>query len=263
MKKHFIVYASKNRPSAKISIQASHLSDKYEEPAYGFKDLPHELDGQSDAFANTSLDILHKLWISMSDSDQFAAEYAMGFMNSDGYTIENVSDDDLESYARRGCNQINEGNAEPEYADEDFYMDEADFDTVFNYLKAKRDDRLSITGSCDIKASEGYRDDNDWLLKPGNQWYAVAEYWESGDAESGPMVSSNWSLYQAASEDEAIELAKRESHGRVGIGDARPATQDEIEEFYYEVSQGVPAPDEDYSESDYSYGGIIDEEDIL
>lgn len=205
------------------------------------------------------LPTLDKMWASMSDSDQFAAEYAMGFMNSDGYTIENVSDADLESYARRGCNQINEGNAEPEYADEDFYMDEADFDTVFNYLKAKQDDRLSVTGSTDIKASEGYRDDNDWLLKPGNQWYTVAEYWEDGDPESGPMVTEDKSVYQAASADEAIELAKRESHGRVAIGEARLATQDEIDEFYYEVSQGVPAPDEDYSESEYSYGGILDD----
>lgn len=104
MKRKFIVYASKNR----------RRSIKY------------------------SGDSLRELWASMSDSDQFAAEYAMGFINSDGYIIENLSDDNLESYARRGCDQINEGNAEPEYADEDFYMDEADFDVVFNYLKAKR-----------------------------------------------------------------------------------------------------------------------------
>jgi hypothetical protein len=114
MKRHFVVYASKNRRR------------------------PIKYSG----------DDLHKLWVSMSDSDQFAAEYAMGFINSDGYIIENLSDDDLESYARRGCNQINEGNAEPEYAEEEWYEDEADFDTVFNYLKAKRDD--SVAGSASI-----------------------------------------------------------------------------------------------------------------
>lgn len=261
MKKHFIVYASKNRPSAKISIQASHLSDKYEEPAYGFKDLPNELDAQSDAFANTSLDILHKLWISMSDSDQFAAEYAMGFMNSDGYTIENVSDDDLESYARRGCNQINEGNAEPEYADEDFYMDEADFDTVFNYLKAKRDDRLSITGSCDIKASEGYRDDNDWLLKPGNTWYAVEIFSEDGGASAaGPTVQSDYLVYQAKTPEDALALAQKDHYPHAGVGEVRLATPDEIEEMYYYMGEGT-CPDCDYD--NWSFGGLIDDEEVI
>lgn len=226
MKRKFIVYASKN------------------------KRRPIKYSG----------DNLHQLWMSMSDSDQFAAEYAMGFINSDGYIIENLSDDDLESYARRGCNQINEGNAEPEYAEEEWYEDEADFDTVFNYLKAKRDDTSSVTSSTDIIASEGHRDDNDWLLKPGNKWYAVAEYWDSGDAESGPMMQEDWVIYQAPSAEDAIALAKKESRGEVAIGDARLATQDEIEEFYYEISQGDPVP---YEDSTYSYGGIIDDEEIV
>ncbi len=232
MKRHFVVYASKNRQK---SIKCSD-------------------------------DILHKLWVSMSDSDQFAAEYAMGFMNSDGYIIENLSDDDLESYARRGCNQINEGNAEPEYADEDFYMDEADFDAVFNYLKAKRDDKLSITGSCNIEASEGYRRDNDWLLKPGNQWYAVASYYDYGDAESGPMVDGDWIVYQASSPEEAAALCKRDYPDEL-VGEVRLATPDEIEEYYYILREG-DAPDHiDSTESGstYSYGGLVtnDEDDIL
>jgi len=203
MKRKFIVYASKN------------------------KRKPIKYSG----------DNLHKLWMSMSDSDQFAAEYAMGFINSDGCIIENLSDDDLESYARRGCNQINEGNAEPEYEDEEWYGDEADFDTVFNYLKAKRDDTSSVISSTEIIAADEYRLDNDWLLKPGNQWYAVAEYWDSGDAESGPMMQEDWVIYQASSAEEAIALAKKESQGEVAIGDARLATQDEIDEYYYILSR--------------------------
>lgn len=193
-------------------------------------------------------DSLDKLWVSMSDSDQFAVGYAMGFINSDGRIIENLSNDDLESYARRGCNQIDQGNAEPEYEDEEWYEDEADFDKVFEYLKVQqvfdylkaqrdRDNADSVNSSAEIMASDGYRIDNDWLLKPGNQWYAVAEYWDYGDVESGPIVDSDWAIYQAPSADDAIALAKKESRGEVAIGDARLATPDEIEEYYYILSQ--------------------------
>ena len=209
-----------------------------------------------------SADILHDLWVSMSDSDQYAVEYANAYLDSNYGGLENVPDDDyLLDAVRYGCNTVAEGNAEPEYAEEDFYMDEPDFDKVYNYLKAKLDDKRSITGSYNIEASEGYRDDNDWLLKPGNKWYAVAEYWDYGDAESGPMVDGDWCIYQAASEDKALALAKRQAGRNVAIGDVRLATSDEIEEFYYEISQGDPVPNED---STYNYGGIIDdEEDIL
>jgi hypothetical protein len=84
------------------------------------------------------------LWVRLTDSDQFAVEYATNFIESDGYNIKDLSNIDLESYARKGCYQVDEGNAEPEYAEEDFYMDEADFDAVYNYLKAKRDNEEVI-----------------------------------------------------------------------------------------------------------------------
>lgn len=262
MKKHFIVYASKNRPSAKISIQASHLSDKYEEPAYGFKDLPHELDAQSDAFANTSLDILHKLWVSMSDADQYAAEYAIAYLDSNYGGLENVPDDDyLLDAARYGCNIAAEGNAEPEYIEEDFYMDEPDFDKVYNYLKAKLDDKRSITGSCNIEASEGYRDDNDWLLKPGNTWYAVEVFSEDGGASAaGPTVQSDYLVYQAKTPEDALALAQKDHYPHAGVGEVRLATPDEIEEMYYYMSKGT-CPDCDYD--NWSFGGLIDDEEVI
>ena len=212
-----------------------------------------------------SADILHNLWVAMTDSDQYAVEYANAYLDSNYNGVENATDDQLESAANYGCNIIGEGNAEPEYADEDFYMDEADFDAVFNYLKAKRDDRLAITGSCDIEASEGYRDDNDWLLKPGNQWYAVASYYDYGDAESGPMVDGDWIVYQASSPEEAEVLCKADYPNDM-IGEVRLATPDEIEEYYYIMSEGQ-APDHiDSTETGnrYSYGGLItDEEEIV
>ena len=233
MKRKFTVYASKNRQK---SIKCSS-------------------------------DILHELWISMSDSDQYAAEYAIAYLDSNYGGLENVPDDDyLLDAARYGCNIAAEGNAEPEYIEEDFYMDEPDFDKVYNYLKAKLDDKRSITGSCNIEASEGYRDDNDWLLKSGNQWYAVASYYDYGDAESGPMVDGAWVVYQANSPEEAKALCKRD-YPDESVGDVRLATPDEIEEYYYILREG-DAPDHiDSTESGstYSYGGLVtnDEDDIL
>lgn len=266
MKRRFTVYASSNRSASKSNIVASHLSDKYEEPAYGFRDLPHSFDAQSDAFANTSLDSLNDLWNSMTWMDQAAVEYATSFMESDGYDIKNLRDIDLETYARQGCSQVYEGNSEPEYENEDWYEEEADFDTVFNYLKAKRDTDDLVIGSTDIVSSEGQRSDNDWLLKPGNSWYAVASYYDYGDAESGPMVGGDWIVYQASTPEEAKALCKRD-YPDESVGDVRLATPDEIEEYYYILREG-DAPDHiDSTESGstYSYGGLVtnDEEDIL
>ena len=233
MRRHFVVYASKNRQK---SIKCSD-------------------------------DILHKLWVSMSDADQYAVEYANAYLDSNFGGLENVSDNDyLLDAVRYGCNTIAEGNAEPEYAEEEFYMDEPDFDKVYNYLKAKLDDRRSITGACNIEATDGFRSDNDWLLKPGNQWYAVASYYDYGDVESGPMVDGDWIVYQASSPEEAAALCKRD-YPDESVGEVRLATPDEIEEYYYILREG-DAPDHiDSTESGntYSYGGLVtnDEDDIL
>lgn len=64
----------------------------------------------------------------LSGSDQYAIEIAIGLM-SQGKSIEDA--------AYEACNIVNEGNAEPEYADEEFYEDEADYNTVLKYLKAR------------------------------------------------------------------------------------------------------------------------------
>lgn len=89
-------------------------------------------------------------WSQLSGSDQIAVEYAISYLDSNYGGIENVSDDDyLLDAARYGCNIASEGNAEPEYENEDFYMDEPDFDKVFNYLKSKSSCR-DITCATDI-----------------------------------------------------------------------------------------------------------------
>jgi len=93
-------------------------------------------------------------WSKLSDSDQFAVEYAISYLDSNYGGIENISNDDyLVDAARYGCNVVSEGNAEPEYENEDFYMDEPDFDKVFNYLKSKSSCQ-DITCATDIDDDE-------------------------------------------------------------------------------------------------------------
>ena len=82
---------------------------------------------------------IDKLWRQMTDADQSAAEYAMDKVSNNPRYFANATDDELCEGARYGCDVIAEGNAEPEYAGEDFYQEEPDFDTVLLYLRYERD----------------------------------------------------------------------------------------------------------------------------
>lgn len=64
-------------------------------------------------------------WNDLSPSEQMAVEYARQKYEM-GY--------DLDEAVYSGCNQVAWGNAEPEYEDEDFYMDEPDEQKVLQYL---------------------------------------------------------------------------------------------------------------------------------
>lgn len=87
---------------------------------------------------------MHVMWNSMSASDQTAAEYAIQFMESNyGIHADRCSDSDLAYFAQYGCRQADEGNAEPEYIDEDFYEDEANLDSVVEYLRLRREFELA------------------------------------------------------------------------------------------------------------------------
>ena len=91
----------------------------------------------------SDLDILlqemDEKWKLLSGSDQFAVEKATQYLECDGYVVENLKDDDLMNYVYKGCQEISEGNAEPEYADEDFFEEEANSQKVFEYMKLKQD----------------------------------------------------------------------------------------------------------------------------
>lgn len=81
---------------------------------------------------------------SMTGSDQTAVEYAIQFMESNyGLNAYRCDDDDLAYFAQYGCRRANEGNVEPEYIDEDFYEDEADLDSVVEYLRLRREFELA------------------------------------------------------------------------------------------------------------------------
>lgn len=67
-------------------------------------------------------------WSTLSSSDQTAVEYAVSIHDSGR---------DWEYAIDEGVRRVNEGNAEPEYEDEDFYLEEADEDKVREYLKRK------------------------------------------------------------------------------------------------------------------------------
>lgn len=84
---------------------------------------------------------IDKLWRQMTGADQSAAEYAIDYISisDDPEYLANATDNELWDATSYGCDMIAEGNAEPEYAGEDFYQEEPDFDTVLRYLEAKRD----------------------------------------------------------------------------------------------------------------------------
>lgn len=67
-------------------------------------------------------------WNSLNSTEQSAAEYAI-------YEIQhnNMSIEDAVSYS---CNMYSGGNAEPEYEDEDFYEEEANYNKVFKYVES-------------------------------------------------------------------------------------------------------------------------------
>jgi len=82
---------------------------------------------------------LNAKWNSLGSSDQYAVDYILDLIESDTQDISELSDEELKDYTDSGCSHIDNGNAEPEYEDEEFYEDECDRYKVFEYLKLKRD----------------------------------------------------------------------------------------------------------------------------
>lgn len=66
-------------------------------------------------------------WETLNGSEQYAVELAKNYMKRGK---------DLESAAQKACSMVNDANAESEYANESFYMEEADVLKVIEYLKS-------------------------------------------------------------------------------------------------------------------------------
>lgn len=64
-------------------------------------------------------------WNDLTSSEQIAVEYAKDYLDA-GFNVYDA--------AWKGCRCVSEGNSEPEYTDEDFYMDEPDEHKVQLYL---------------------------------------------------------------------------------------------------------------------------------
>lgn len=68
-------------------------------------------------------------WKDLSGSDQMAVEYASRYYESGDYNLEDA--------VYKACDDISYGNAEPEYSNESFYLEEPDYKNVLDYMKLK------------------------------------------------------------------------------------------------------------------------------
>ena len=71
---------------------------------------------------------LKKYSAKFNGSDDLAADRAVTYYEEGS---------ELEDAVRQACNEINIGNAEPEYENEDFFEEETDYHRVLEYLKKK------------------------------------------------------------------------------------------------------------------------------
>lgn len=79
-------------------------------------------------FIKSATNINSTLWSQLNGTEQSAAECAIYEIQNNNMSIE-----DAVSY---GCNLYSGGNAEPEYEDEDFYEEEANYNKVFKYVES-------------------------------------------------------------------------------------------------------------------------------
>ena len=86
------------------------------------------------------------LWDKMSGSSQLAVEKAIQIIEMENVKKENLTKEDLVWYSHRACNEIDCGNAEPEYEDEIFYEEEADKNHVLEYLMIEYDIQEELNG---------------------------------------------------------------------------------------------------------------------
>lgn len=62
------------------------------------------------------------------------------------------------------------------------------------------------------------------------KWYVVAGF-DFGDAESGPMVHTDWCVVTASTEEEAMKISRFSEESCYCGGYAEPATKEQIEEW--------------------------------
>lgn len=138
-------------------------------------------------------------WNDLSEADQMAVEYASQYMESG---------EEMEDACRRGCRVVSEGNAESEYEDEEFYMEEPDFNRVYDYMrstyfkvtssrKISNSHRKSIKANASPEGVELYRNlrnENKYIevkhSNDGHTYFRQFMYW---NMEDGPVKNYNGS----------------------------------------------------------------------
>lgn len=68
-------------------------------------------------------------------SDDMASDYLFNCIEQNNYKLNTITDDELRDCVHEACCHIMDGNAEPEYEDEDFYCEEPVEQRVFEYAK--------------------------------------------------------------------------------------------------------------------------------
>jgi uncharacterized FlgJ-related protein len=84
----------------------------------------------------------NKLWDTLSSSDQMAVERAVQYAQSG---------DSIEDAVQRACMDVSEANSYSEYKDEDFYLEEPDFDKVLEYTTIFLKEAVRVNDTCKIK----------------------------------------------------------------------------------------------------------------
>lgn len=78
-------------------------------------------------------------WNSLNSSEQNAVEMTMEELEDKDISIKTIEDYELGEFVHYSCKIISEGNAEPEFENEEWFEEEPNKYKVLEYLKLKRD----------------------------------------------------------------------------------------------------------------------------
>lgn len=162
MKSQLIKLAKQeNRP-----LKAGKIVDLNEikaEEEEGLKNKDIEIAGNkpSEISSNGSISESKIKLESLNGTEEMAADDAL-------YEIRRnkiIDIDKIKEIVSSACHKYNEGNAEPEYEDEEFYEEEADVNTVLNYVLKN----LGLNESLEIKINDDKENNEEYGIKQASK----------------------------------------------------------------------------------------------